>query len=125
MFSPEIQSWIIGSELGVSFVMTMHQKIQWYYGFLFTKLRPRHIWDILNCIFLNENVLILATISLKFVSKGQINNIPAVIQIKAWYRSGDKPLSELMMVGLLTHRASLDLNDKLCESHSQNTFLWK
>ena len=41
--------------------------------------------------------------SLKFVSKGPVNNIPALIQIMAWRRPGDKPLSEPMMVSLLTH----------------------
>ena len=33
-------------------------------------------------------------ISLKFVPKGPINNIPALVQIMAWRRPGDKPLSE-------------------------------
>ena len=42
-------------------------------------------------------------ISLKFVPKGSINNIPALVQIMAWCRSGDKPWSEPMMVSLLTH----------------------
>ena len=42
-------------------------------------------------------------ISLKFVPKGQINNIPSLYQIMAWRRSGDKPLSDAMMVSLLTH----------------------
>ena len=42
-------------------------------------------------------------ISLKFVPKFQINNIPALIQIMAWRRPGDKPLSEPMIVILLTH----------------------
>ena len=32
-----------------------------------------------KCIFLNENVLISIKISLKFVHKGQINNIPALV----------------------------------------------
>ena len=32
-----------------------------------------------------------------------INNIPALVQIMAWRRPGDKPLSEAMMVRLLTH----------------------
>ena len=32
-----------------------------------------------KCIFLNENVLISIKISLKFVPKGQINNIPALV----------------------------------------------
>ena len=39
----------------------------------------------------------------RFVPKGPINNIPALIQIMAWRRPGDKPLSEPMMVSLLTH----------------------
>ena len=57
----------------------------------------------LKRIFLNENVRISIMISLKFVPKGPINNIPALVQIMAWRRSGDKPLSEPMMVSLLTH----------------------
>ena len=51
---------------------------------------------------MNENVRISIKISLKFVSKGLINNIPALAQIMAWPRPGDKPLSEPMMVNLLT-----------------------
>ena len=42
-------------------------------------------------------------ISLKFVPKGPISNNPALVQIMARRRSGDKPLSEPMMVSLLTH----------------------
>ena len=42
-------------------------------------------------------------ISLKIVPKGQINNIPALLQIMAWCQSGNKPLSETMMLSLLTH----------------------
>ena len=59
--------------------------------------------DIFNRIFLNKNVLISIKISLKFVPKGPINNIPALVQIMAWRRPGDKPLSEPVMVRLLTH----------------------
>ena len=40
---------------------------------------------------------------MKFVPKGPVNNIPALVQIMAWRRPGDKPLSEPMMVSLLTH----------------------
>ena len=36
--------------------------------------------------------------SLKFVPKGPINNNPSLVQAMAWRRSGDKPLSEPMMV---------------------------
>ena len=42
-------------------------------------------------------------ISVKFIPKGPINNIPALVQIMAWRRSGDKPLPEPMMAGLQTH----------------------
>ena len=41
--------------------------------------------------------------SLKFIPKGPINNIPALVQIMAWRRLGDKPLSEPMMDSLPTH----------------------
>ena len=36
-------------------------------------------------------------ISLKFVPKVRINNIPSLVQIMAWRRPGDKPLSEPMI----------------------------
>ena len=52
---------------------------------------------------MNENVIISINISLKFVPKGLINNIPSLVQIMACRRPGDKPLSEPMMVNLLTH----------------------
>ena len=42
-------------------------------------------------------------ISIKFAPKGPINNIPALVQIMAWCRPGDKPLSEPVMVNLLMH----------------------
>ena len=71
-------------------------------------LRPRQNGrhfadDTFKCIFMNENVGISINISLKFVPKVVINNIPALVQIMAWRRPGDKPLSEPMMVNLLTH----------------------
>ena len=65
----------------------------------------RHFPDnISKCIFLSANVLISIKISLKFVPMGPINNIPALVQIMACCRPGDKPLSEPMVVSLLTHR---------------------
>ena len=71
-------------------------------------LRPiqngRHFADdIFKCIFLNENARISLNISLKFVPKVRINNIPALVQTMAWRRPSDKPLSEPMMDNLLTH----------------------
>ena len=59
--------------------------------------------DTFNRIFVNENVRISIRFSLKFVPKGPINNIPALVQIMAWRRPGDKPLSEPMMVSLTMH----------------------
>ena len=72
----------------------------------------RHFtYDIFKCIFLNENVRISIKISLKFVPNGPINNIPALVQIKAWRRTGNKPLSEPMMTqfndAYMRHSASM------------------
>ena len=36
-------------------------------------------------------------------TKGPIENIPALVQIMAWRRPGDKPLSEPLMIRLSTH----------------------
>ena len=71
-------------------------------------LRPRqngrHFADnIFKCIFLDENVWIPIKISMKFVSKGPMNNIAALVQIMAWRRAGDKTLSEPMPVVSPTH----------------------
>ena len=81
---------------------------QWLDATIFNTLRPRQNGrlfsdDIFKCIFLNKNIWILIKISLTFVPKGPINNIKALVQIMAWRRPGDKPLSEPMMVRLLTH----------------------
>ena len=59
--------------------------------------------DIFKCIFMNENIALSIKISLKFVPEGQINNIPALVQIITWCQTGDKPLSEPMMHSLLMH----------------------
>ena len=74
----------------------------------FNTLKPRQneqyfVDDIFKRIFFNKYVWISIKISLKFVPKGPINNIPALVYIMAWRRSGDKPLSEPMMVSLPTH----------------------
>ena len=71
-------------------------------------LRPRQnsrpfADDTFKRIFLNENIRISINISLMFVPRGPVNNNPALVQIMAWRRSGDKPLSEPMMVSLLPH----------------------
>ena len=80
-------------------------------------LRPwqngRHFADnIIKCIFVNENVWISIRISLEFVPTGPINHIPALVQILAWCRPGNKPLSEPMMISLPMHiYAPLGLNE--------------
>ena len=71
-------------------------------------LRPRQNgWhfpgDIFKFIFLNENVWFPIKISLKFVPKGPINNIPALVQIMSCGQPDNKPLSESMMVSLPMH----------------------
>ena len=59
--------------------------------------------DTFKGIFLNENVIISIKISLRCASKGPINNIPTLVQMMAWCRPCDEPLSEPMMVRLLMH----------------------
>ena len=94
-------------------------------------LRPRQNGrhfpdDIFKCIFLNDDVLISITISLKFVPNGPINKIPALVQIMAWRRPGDKLLSEPRMVSLPTHiYTSLGLNQlTLLECESSWSLPW-
>ena len=75
---------------------------------LVNSLRPRQNGrhfadDIFKSIFVNENIGIPIKISLNFVPKGSISNIPALVQIMAWRRPGVKPLSEPMLVSLPTH----------------------
>ena len=63
-------------------------------------LRPRQ-----DRRYFADNIFmcILIKFSLKYVCKGPIDNNPALVQIMAWRRSGDKPLSEPMMISLSTH----------------------
>ena len=94
-----------GSEWRVIWPIIMQlYYIYWYVYTLRPKQNGRHFADhIFKCIFLNENTWIPIKISLKFVHKCPINNIPTLVQIMAWHRPGDKPLSEPMVVSLLMH----------------------
>ena len=81
---------------------------RWPSFIYFNTLRPRQNGrrfadDTFKRMFLNEDVRISIKISLKFVPKGPINNDPALVQIMAWRRPDDKPLSEPMMVNLMMH----------------------
>ena len=104
----------------------------------FNTLRPRQNGrrfadDVFKGIFLNENVWILIKISLKFVPKGPINNIPALVLIMAWRQPGDKPLSEPMLVRSLTHICvtrpqwvNIKFDTKFCNWHTNtNHWSWK
>ena len=88
-------------------VSLLHHSPKWLTAEPVNTLRPKrneHFVDgIFKRIFFNENVWISINISLKFVPRGPINNIPTLVQVMAWRRSGDKPLSEPMMVRLPTH----------------------
>ena len=96
----------------------------------FNSLRPRqnerHLADdFFKSNFLNENVLISIKTSLKFVPKGPINNIPALVEIMAWHRPGDKPLSEPRMESLLTHICFNELMTQIFIPHpSWANFSW-
>ena len=59
--------------------------------------------DIFKYIFLNENVLIPIRISLTFVPRSLVDNYSALVQVMAWRREGDKPLSEVMTITLPTY----------------------
>ena len=59
--------------------------------------------DIFKCILLNKNLWISLMISLKSVPEAPSNNIPTLVQIMVWCRPSDKPVSEPIVVILLTH----------------------
>ena len=75
-------------------------------------LRPRqnghHFTDdIFKCIFWNENVWILPKISLDFVPKVPINNIPALDQIMAWRQAIIRTNDSLFTDAYIRHSASM------------------
>ena len=94
----------------MQYVLSIHCCVMAYWSCNVLKtLRPRQNGrrfpdDIIKCISLNANAWVSIKISLKFVTKGPINKIPALVQIMAWRRPGAKPLSEPMVVNLLTHK---------------------
>ena len=77
-------------------------------------LRPRQNGrhfpdDIFKCIFLNENIWISIEISLKFVPKGQINNIPALVQMMSpdWRQAIIWTNDEHFIDAYMRHSASM------------------
>ena len=109
------------SSCGISINLLCHRQTSFHfvysqnYFFLNTVLKMlvnilrlrqhgRHFTDdTFKRIFLNENVRISIKISLQFVPRRSINNLPALFQIMTWRRPGDKSLSEPKMVSLPTH----------------------
>ena len=88
------QLYIVLDQLhrNILYCSTQNHILKWHFEkkmpLLFNTLRPRQNGchsadDIFKCIFLNENVQILIQFSLKFVSKGTINNIPTLVQVMA------------------------------------------
>ena len=53
--------------------------------------------DIFKIIFLNENDRIPIQISLKIVPMSPMDSKPALVQVMAWRRTGNKPLPEPML----------------------------
>ena len=69
-------------------------------------------FDILNYNLLYEQLLYFIQIAPKYVPKGPVNNAPALVLIMACRRTGDKPLSEPMIVyfhdACIRHSASVN-----------------
>ena len=100
-FSATVPLWgeSTGTDLWCFFVVSLN-KLLTHWG----RQNDRHFpGNIFKCNLLNENVWISIKISLKFVPKGSISNIPALVQIMAWCQLGDKPLSEPMLACSPTH----------------------
>ena len=72
-------------------------QIQFDWSFILRQNDHHFSDDIFKHIFFNETVGISIQIALQFVPYVSINNNPSLVQIMAWRRLGDKPLSELMM----------------------------
>ena len=70
--------------------------------------------NIFKYIFLNENLWISLNISLNFVPKGHINNVPALVQIMAWRRR-QAIIWKNDGLGYWHIYASLGLNELTCE----------
>ena len=100
----------ISQDMAKTIVMTQLKHgsdfVTWLYFHSLLNEWPRQndhafVEDILKYIFSNWNVWISITISLEFLPKVPTVNKPVLVQIMAWRRPGDKPLSEPMMAQCL------------------------
>ena len=96
-------SWMKMHEFSIKFHWNLFLRVQLTHWDQARQNGRRLPDDIFKCIFINKNVSISIKISLKFVPKGPIDNIPALVQIMAWRLPGDKSLCEPMIISLLTH----------------------
>ena len=90
----------------------------------FNTLRPRQNGrhfadDMFKRIFVNEIFEFPIKISLNFVPKGSINNIPALVKIMAWRRPGAKPYLNQWWLIYRRIYASLRLNEL---THAEQNF---
>ena len=84
------------SELKPSLHIAMHSSTPRQNGGLFAD-------DVFRWIFMNEKFCILIKISLKFVPKGSIDNIPALWQWPGANQATSHYLDHWVMIFLLTH----------------------
>ena len=100
-----LMAWSFSTRPLVAIVLSIHTCIS---SCLWVNiLRQRKVVAILQTIFSKTFSCILP----KLVLKDRINNMPAFVQIMAYYWLGDKPLSELMMAwfteAYICHSASM------------------
>ena len=79
--------------------------------------------DIFKCIFLNENEWISLKISLKFILKVRINNIPALVQIMTWRRCSNYIW---VINNLIAHKGATNIRDltvMIFQTHIKDRYL--
>ena len=79
--------------------------------------------NIFKCIFLNENVSILIRISLKFVPKGPMNNIPALVREMAWCQATSHYLNQCWLDYRCIY-ASLGLKELMPVISRSSSCIW-
>ena len=100
----QAETWVTFSNVQRAVPRTIYRACIVFFNILRPRQNVRYFADdVFKCIFLSENVWFALKISLEFVPKVPINSIPSLVQIMTWRHSGDKPLSEPMIVSLLTH----------------------
>ena len=80
-------------------IVRVHSGSHIYLTYLPPEQNGHHFTDdIVECIFTNKKFCILIRISPKVVPKGPIDNNAALVQVRAWRRTGDTALSEQMLL---------------------------